>query len=135
MGLRATASFKPGDIAGLVSRVAAGAQQGALTAAQAGQAISLAIVPRDTGALADSIDLKSGVDGASAWASWGPDIFYMFYVEFGTGRRGAASAEAGPGPYDENWAGMTPRPYMRPALDEIAPQVVDIVADAIKDAL
>jgi HK97 gp10 family phage protein len=136
MGLGVTASFRAGNTAAVISRVAAGATQGVLNAAQAGQAISQAIVPVRTGALRDDITVKQGADDSSAWAAWGPDsVRYRFYVEYGTGKRGAESPQAGPGPYRMDWPGMTPRPYMRPALDEIQPQVLDIVADAVKSVL
>jgi hypothetical protein len=136
MGLRATATFKPTNQAAFVAKIAAGATQGVLNAAQAGYAISQAIVPKVTGDLATDITVKSGADDTSAWAAWGPDsIPYRFYVEYGTGKRGAESAQAGPGPYKESWPGMTPRPYQRPAMDEINGQVLDIVASSIKSAL
>jgi len=44
-------------------------------------------------------------------------MFYAGYVEFGTGRRGAASPGAGPFPYRQSWPGMAAQPYCRPALD------------------
>ena len=40
------------------------------------------------------------------------------YVEFGTGRRGAASGRA-PGGYDPDWPGMCAQPYMYPAAQQI----------------
>lgn len=136
MGLTARVSWKPSATAAFVAKVAAGATQGALNAAQAGQSISQAVVPKVTGDLAADITVKSGADDSSAWAAWGPDsIPYRFYVEFGTGKRGAESAQAGPGPYKMSWPGMTPRPYQRPAMDELRGQVVDILAAEIKDAL
>ena len=40
------------------------------------------------------------------------------YVEFGTGRRGAESADAREGGmYDAEWPGMAAQPYMQPAAD------------------
>ena len=132
MGLRSSASFKPADISGMLGRIAAGAQQGVQNVAQAGQAISQSIVPVVTGELRGDITVKQGSDDTSAWAAWGPDsVPYRYYVEYGTGKRGAASADAGPGPYGDT-AGMAPQPYQRPAMDEISGQVVDIVADAVK---
>lgn len=119
----------------MLAKIAAGATQGVQDAAQAGMNISLAIVPRDTGELADSIQMQTGGDDSSAWAAWGPNTFYDFYVEYGTGKRGAASALAGPGPYSSTWPGQAPEPYMRPAMDEISGQVLDIVGGAIKSVL
>jgi hypothetical protein len=51
-------------------------------------------------------------------------------VEFGTGRRGASSAGAGPYSYDPNWPGMVAQPYMRPALDTARPQILAAFAEA-----
>lgn len=136
MGLRCTATFKAANMSGYLVKIAAGAQQGVLDAANAGYAISQAIVPRETGDLAADITVKSGSDTTSTWAAWGPDsIPYRFYVEFGTGRRGAESAMAGPGPYEMSWPGMTPRAYMRPALDELQGSALDIVGTSIRSAL
>jgi hypothetical protein len=135
VGLTAKATFSLANTSSFLSKIATGAQQGVMDAANAGFSISTSIVPRDTGALADSITIKNGSDASSAWAAWGPDIFYMFYVEFGTGRRGQESPLHGPGPYKESWPGMVPEPYMRPALDELAGSYLDIVATAIRSAL
>ena len=119
-------------MAAFLAKVATGAQEGVLAAANAGYQISNGIVPRDTGALADSITVSQGGDSDSAWAAWGPDIFYMFYVEFGTGRRGQESPLHGPGPYTESWPGMVPEPYMRPALAEQGPAAVQQMKDEVK---
>jgi hypothetical protein len=136
MGLTCRASFKAANASAFVSRFQGAAAQGALDAATAGQAISVAIVPKVTGDLAADITVKSGASDSGAWAAWGPDsVPYRFYVEYGTGKRGAASAMAGPGPYKLSWPGMTPRPYMRPAQDELTPQVLDIIANSIRGAL
>lgn len=53
------------------------------------------------------------------------------YAEFGTGQRGAASPEKGPYPYDENWPGMVPIPYLRLALDTTREAVKAIFASEI----
>jgi len=39
------------------------------------------------------------------------------FVEFGTGRRGAATGAGGS--YDPDWPGMAAQPYMQPAADEM----------------
>jgi hypothetical protein len=136
MGLRASATFRPSNTASFVSRIASGAADGVLNAVNAGQAISQSIVPVRTGELRDDISVKSGLEDTSAWAAWGPDsVLYRYYVEFGTGKRGAASAGAGPGPYSSTWPGMVAQPYQRPAMDEMRGQAVDIVAASIKSAL
>ena len=135
MGISARCTLSRGDVAGIVGRVGAGVTAGVSAAATQGQAISQAIVPVQTGDLRDDITVKEGSDDQSAWAAFGPDFIpYRFFVEYGTGQRGASSPGAGDGPYG-NTAGMTAQPYQRPAMDELAPQVLDIVAEAVRDAL
>ncbi len=76
-----------------------------------------AIVPVDTGTLRDS---GSVVVQDTPKTVVGHVVFsapYAAYVEYGTGRRGAESAGAGPYPYTLSWPGMSARPYLRPALD------------------
>ena len=82
--------------------------------------------PVDTGALRDSITTEVDSSGATVVGKVGPHVPYAEYVEFGTGRRGAGSADAGEGPYDPNWAGMVPQPYMRPALDESKGSILEL---------
>jgi hypothetical protein len=135
MGLRATATFKARDISGTLEKIATGAANGVLEVATQGQALSQLYAPVDTGALRESIQVKSDLGETSAQASWGPDVPYDVYVEFGTGKRGAASADAGPGPYDPNWPGMVPEPYQRPALDELRGTALDTIAASIKSEL
>lgn len=135
MGLRATATFKARDTSSVLNKIAAGAANGVLEVATQGQALSQLYAPKDTGALAESIQVKSELNATSAQASWGPDVPYDVFVEFGTGQRGAASAEAGPGPYDPNWPGMVPQPYMRPSLDELKGTALETIATAIKTEL
>lgn len=136
MGLNATSTFTPGAIDGVLRAVAAGAQQGVQSVAQQLVETEQAYCPVRTGELRDSIAATVDQDEDTAFSmTVGPDKDYAAYVEYGTGRRGADSADAGPYPYDANWAGMTPEPYCRPALDEISPQYQDIVAAQIAGAL
>ena len=135
MGLRATATFKPRDISGMLEKIATGAANGVLEVATQGQALSQLYAPVDTGALRESIQVKSDLGETSAQASWGPGMYYSAFLEYGTGIRGSESPEAGPYPYDMNWPGLSPRPYMRPAMDEIRITAMDTVAEAIKSAL
>lgn len=76
-----------------------------------------ALVPVDTGALQDSISATVTDTETTSAAKITAAQPYAAYVEFGTGRRGAAGPGSGPYPYNPDWPGMTPRPYMRPALD------------------
>lgn len=79
-----------------------------------------------TGDLRDSIESEVTIGDKSATARVTVGVPYAAYPEFGTGRRGAASPDAGAGPYNPNWPGMAPTPYMRPAMEEMRQLVVDI---------
>ena len=117
MNLRAQSSFRAGSFSRLeqiiVPKLVAGAQAGADAVLE----ISQGLVPVDTGALKDSGKTSVEWTGTrvSGYVTYGE--YYAAYVEFGTGRRGSASAGAGPFPYNENWPGMVAQPYVRPALD------------------
>lgn len=59
------------------------------------------------------------------------------YVEFGTGRRGAASADVAPvAPgYDGDWPGMAAQPYMYPAAQRMRAVFPTRMAEAVRGAL
>lgn len=135
MGLRASATFKPRDISGFLTKVATGAANGVLEVATQGQELSQLYAPKRTGDLAASISVASQLNETSAQASWGPGMYYAGFDEYGTGQRGAESADAGPFPYDPDWPGMVPIPYMRPAMDEMKLTALDIIAASIKAEL
>ncbi len=102
--------------------IAARITPGVIAAVEASDALVLqeaqALVPVRTGELKSSghvvpVQQKgSTVVGGVAF-----DAGHAAYVEFGTGIRGAAGPGSGPYPYSSTWPGMTPRPYLRPALD------------------
>jgi HK97 gp10 family phage protein len=70
-----------------------------------------------TGDLRNSISFRVDAVGSTIQGTVYAGMFYAGYVEFGTGRRGAASAGAGPYPYKASWPGMVAQPFLRPALD------------------
>ena len=76
-----------------------------------------AIVPVDTGELRDSgsVVVDEGDKRVVAHVVFSAN--HAGFVEFGTGRRGAESAGAGPYSYSPTWPGMASQPYLRPALD------------------
>ena len=77
-----------------------------------------AICPVDTGDLRDSIVARAIRDeGQRIIGPVAATMPYAAFVEFGTGRRGAESAGAGPFQYSMSWPGMAAQPYLRPALD------------------
>lgn len=76
------------------------------------------ICPVDTGELRDSIAAQEPTDdGHQITGEVAALAGHAGYVEFGTGRRGAESAGAGPYDYTMSWPGMVAQPYLRPALD------------------
>jgi HK97 gp10 family phage protein len=150
MTLRATATFKPANMAGLLAKVAAGLYAGVAEAAALVEGEAKTLCPvGETGDLQRSIDTVitrgiNAVTGSDAALSTGlytvsariePHMPYAAYVEFGTGRRGGASEGAGAGPYMFDWEGMVAQPYMRPALDGQRENVIAIVQAAVADAV
>ncbi len=132
MRISASAKFNAANVSGLLSKIAAGAVNGVTQAGQQALEIEQALTPVATGALRDSETSVVTVDGTHAEARIGPQgIFYDEYVEYGTGRRGGEAPYA----HVDDKAGMSPQPYARPMMDEMAGQVPGIVADAIKEAL
>lgn len=136
MKLSASSSFNAGDVSGFVRSLASGAVQGVQAVAEQMVETEQAYAPVDTGALRDSIQASVTVDEPERFEMVvGPSVDYSAYVEYGTGRRGAASPDAGPYAYDPEWAGMVPHPYVRPALDEVGPTASDTISASIKTAL
>jgi HK97 gp10 family phage protein len=91
--------------------------------------------PVDTGALQESISSTLDDTGKTIIARVEPGMHYAMYVEFGTGMRGVSSPGAGPLDYDPNWPGMVAQPYMRPAYDECAPKIKDILGSHVTGAM
>src|SRR5690348_3950743 len=119
MAARAQATFRGGNPAGLLAKVASGLYDGVVAAANLVYDEAVARCPVDTGALVSSIgiDVQRGIQSVqmggpiqqsmfSVSAQIAPHVDYAAYVEFGTGVRGASSAGAGPGPYNPAWPGM-----------------------------
>lgn len=88
--------------------------------------------PVDTGALRDSIETTIDDSGATVKGKVGPSMPYADYVEYGTGRRGDPGA---PYAHVETWPGQVAQPYMRPALDETKPGILDLFRSQISSAI
>jgi hypothetical protein len=148
MTLRATATFKPASMAGLLAKVAAGLYAGVAEAAALVEGEAKTLCPVDTGALQASIDTVitrgvNAVTGSDAALAAGlftvqavisPHKSYAAYVEYGYGQRGAASAGAGPGPYGDR-PGAVAQPFMRSSLDNNRENVIGIIQQAVGDAV
>jgi HK97 gp10 family phage protein len=92
------------------------------------------LAPVDTGALRDSITVEIDDSGKTVVGTVGPHVDYAVFVEYGTGQRGASSADAGPGPYGDT-PGQAAQAFMRPAFDEVKPQVLDLFRSQIATSL
>lgn len=133
MRMSATARFAPRNTLGqFVQAVVSPAARASAEAAGAlVQQTAQGYCPVRTGALRDSISvtMQDGDKTVTAVVSAGMD--YASYVEYGTGRRG------GPAPYPhvESWAGQSPQPFMRPALDESRDAVKELFRSNLALAL
>ncbi len=128
MSLSARAQFTPrGDLGRFVPvRVVPGVEASVEAWCKLVLDRILQIVPRDTGALADSYQSTVENTGRTIVGRVGSDLYYAPYVEYGTGIRGASSAGAGEGPYSATWPGMAAQPHVRPAYDEARPVTLDL---------
>ena len=127
VNFRAQSSFKAGSFARLEGLLVPLLVKGAGNAAQAVFDISQTLVHVRSGELK-----ASGVQPCPVeWTGTRVTGYVTYrsahaaYNEFGTGRRGEASAWAGPYPYKQDWPGMTAIPFIRPAMDIGRQQILD----------
>jgi HK97 gp10 family phage protein len=117
MNIRATSSFRPGNVAAVMDRITARAIAATSKATQRVLDTALEIVPVDTGELQSSGKLTITLTGQYVKGTVSFDADHAAFVEFGTGIRGAASAGAMSGiSYSSTWPGIPSQPYLRPAL-------------------
>ncbi len=88
--------------------------------------------PVDTGDLKDSITSEVTESGSTVVGKVGPHMPYADYVEYGTGSKGDPAA---PYAHVESWPGMKAQPYMRPALDEGKPAILDLFKSNISSSI
>lgn len=126
MDIRATATFTPRNDLGqfIATRIMPGVVDATTDAGLVVLLEAQALCPVDTGALRDSGRVEVTQTDRTAIANVVFDEPYAAYVEFGTGIRGAASAGAGPYPYDPEWPGMRAQPFLRPALDNSRDEMI-----------
>lgn len=137
MSLQVRAVFKPrGDLGQFVrARVTPVVRMAVEESAQLVFDRSQALVHVDSGELKASghveiVETDKTVVGKVIY-----DAPHAFFNEFGTGVRGASSPDAGPGPYDPNWPGMDPIPFLRPAIDSSREEVKQIFANDLEVGL
>lgn len=137
MGLKATAIFKPRDGAGrfVEARVSPAVRMGVGEVTQLIYDLSQSYVAVDTGELKASGKMEITETGKTITGKVEYTAEHGPYVEFGTGGRGMSSPDAGAGPYDPNWPGMAPQPFIRPAHDEARAQAEAIFATHLETAV
>lgn len=104
-------------------------QEAVLQGAASVLEISKQYCPVDTGRLVSSGGAVVEWAGQKVVGTVEYSAPYAAYVEFGTGARGAASSGAGPYDYRMDWPGMVAQPYLRPALDQGRPAILEAFAD------
>lgn len=137
MNLSARAQFTPrNDLGQFVPvHIAPGVVASVEAACKLVQDRAQQLAPVDTGALRGSITTSIDDSGKTVVGHVSVGASYAVFLEYGTGIRGAESADAGAGPYSQTWPGMTPRPYMRPAFDEARGAVLGLFRSNISLAL
>lgn len=93
------------------------------------------IVPRDTGALAESIHMTVEQTDTHLQGKVNTSLEYAPYVEFGTGMRGSASdypQSAKLGLAYGKRAGQVAQPYLYPALQQNKDKIKKLFAEAVK---
>lgn len=138
VSMKARAQFTPrGDAGRFVSAVLT---PGIIASVRAAQGLIVqeaqSACPVRTGALRESIAaVEPEETGKTVVGEVVAAAPYAGYVEYGTGRRGASSAGAGPYPYNQDWPGMVAQPFMRPALDTTRDAVREIFSSNLSIGL
>jgi hypothetical protein len=132
MNIRASSTFALGDFSRVEALIVPKLQAGVFDAANIVLEESRNLVPVDTGELASSGGFTVEWKGQQVVGNVEYSAGHAAYNEFGTGQRGAASGNGGPGiEYDPNWPGMTGTPFLRPSLDSTRQEVVDAIKAAL----
>lgn len=129
MNFKATSKFSGLNMPVIESRFAQATQLSVEQSAKIVLEEAEALVPVDTGELRESGHTLIEGTGLKTEGFVIFDADHAAYVEYGTGRRGAASAGRGDVIYDPNWPGMTAQPYLRPALDTARPAMLEVFRD------
>jgi len=98
--------------------------------------VAQSMAPVRTSRLRTSIASQTGRDGST-------NVEYGPYVEYGTGRRGSDMYVANDGSahtteglvFRNDWQGMGPEPYIRPALYDQKALYMAVISDAVKRSI
>lgn len=137
MNIRASATFKPRDLAQIEAKIVPVLIAASHDAAEAAAGEARALVPVRTGKLRDSIGTRTEWVGHVVKGHIVATAEHAGFVEFGTGLAGSGTypynlpqqgvPKTGSWVYDyknQNWPGMVARPYLRPPLDTARDQIL-----------
>jgi len=136
--VKARAQYTPRSSAGqfIAAKVTPGAIAGTNASAQRVVDYAKSIVHVRSGELRDSGKIvPATTENGKTTALAVFDADHAAYAEFGTGRAGEASPDAGKGPYKPDWPGMEPIPYLRPAMDATREQVKEEMKGSLSISL
>jgi HK97 gp10 family phage protein len=141
VNLRASADFRPGNVAALLEDIAPRAIAATTRAVAIVKASAQEFVPKRSGDLADSIQSSVELIGTVVNGAVEATVPYAAFVEYGTGIHGEESPHGelplegvpftGSWVYDykqQDWKGMPAQPYLRPALDTNDAKIMDAFA-------
>ena len=128
---------------GLSSRLVAELPQTVARIGSRARDVAQGMAAVDTGRLRASVSESHGRDGSTLWAQIGTNVEYAPYVEFGTGRKGSPEYTDSQGDvhtvpgmsFRDDWAGVPPRPYIRPAVYDFLPLYKAMVEDAVRRSM
>lgn len=96
--------------------------------------------PVDTGTLKDRLEASVEKTDSDISAVVGTSLEYAPYQEYGTGDRGAAEGgdsykgHTEPVSYTAGWGGVSPHPYLRPALYDMQDVYIQMVEQTVDRA-
>lgn len=94
------------------------------------------LCPVDTGKLRESITAKAEKENGKIVGTVSTNKEYAAYVELGTGQRGESSPSPPKYPlesgYRQDWAGMSARPFMYPAMQNTRKTLPKVMANSLK---
>lgn len=123
--ISARAIFRPRGDAGqfIDAKITPGVRASVQAFCDTVQQAAKGYAPVLTGDLVSKIDVEINDSGKTVVGRVVSRSDHGGFVEFGTGQRGDPSV-----PHRQDWPGMYPQPYMRPAFDENRGSAIDLFA-------